>query len=348
MKKIDITEWKEFEIKELFTINPTKYHRLTNKDLMQDDGENPVIVNSSFNNGIGGYTNYELTEKGNVITFSDTTTSDSIFYQPNDFVGYSHVQVVKPISNIEKWNRYSLLFFTAIFKKKASLMNYDYVNKFTRADALKLKVKLPIDTNGELNWEYMESFIKRLETRERESTSNLTSYLNNAKLNKVDTSKWKEFIVGDLFENIKKPDVLHAREVVEDENGIPYVVRTKFNNGIKYRVTETKKMTPSPKGVISFGAENASFFYQKENFVSGRDIYYIDTRHLSEKACLFLVSCLDTLTDKYSYSYGLFPDLLKKEKIKLPVDVHGNPDWDYMEKYIEKIKENCNREIHCV
>ena len=193
MKKIDITEWKEFEIKELFTINPTKYHRLTNKDLMQDDGENPVIVNSSFNNGIGGYTNYELTEKGNVITFSDTTTSDSIFYQPNDFVGYSHVQVVKPISNIEKWNRYSLLFFTAIFKKKASLMNYDYVNEFTRADALKLKVKLPIDNNGELNWEYMESFIKRLETRERESTSNLTSYLSKNKSTKIDVSNWKKF-----------------------------------------------------------------------------------------------------------------------------------------------------------
>ena len=47
-------------------------------------------------------------------------------------------------------------------------MNYDYVNKFTRADALKIKVKLPIDKNGELNWDYMESFIKRLETRERE------------------------------------------------------------------------------------------------------------------------------------------------------------------------------------
>lgn len=140
--------------------------------------------------------------------------------------------------------------------------------------------------------------------------------------------------------------MLHVREVVEDVNGIPYVVRTKFNNGIKYRVTETEKMTPSPKGVISFGAENATFFYQKESFVSGRDIYYIDTRHLSEEACLFLVSCLDTLTDKYSYSYGLFPDLLKKEKIKLPADVHGNPDWDYMENYIEKIKENCKKEIY--
>ncbi|WP_245550609.1 hypothetical protein [Kallipyga massiliensis] len=58
--------------------------------------------------------------------------------------------------------------------------------------------------------------------------------------------------------------MLHAREVVEDENGIPYVVRTKFNNGIKYKATETKKMISSLKGVILFGAENASFFYQKD------------------------------------------------------------------------------------
>ena len=34
---------------------------------------------------------------------------------------------------------------------------------------------------------------------ERECASNLTSYLNNAKLNKVDTSKWKEFKVKEIF-----------------------------------------------------------------------------------------------------------------------------------------------------
>ena len=43
------------------------------------------------------------------------------------------------------------------------------------------------------------------------------------------------------LKNIKKPDVLHAREVVEDENGIPYVVRTKFNNGIKLELLKLKK-----------------------------------------------------------------------------------------------------------
>ena len=55
-----------------------------------------------------------------------------------------------------------------MFKKQASLMNYDYVNKFTRSDALKLKIKLPINEFQEPDWKYMENFIKQLETRERE------------------------------------------------------------------------------------------------------------------------------------------------------------------------------------
>ena len=46
------------------------------------------------------------------------------------------------------------------------------------------------------------------------------------------------------------------------ENGIPYVVRSKFNNGIKYLVKKTHNIEVSPSGVISFGAENANFFYQ--------------------------------------------------------------------------------------
>lgn len=341
MKKIDITEWKEFEIKELFTINPTKYHRLTNKDLMQDDGENPVIVNSSFNNGIGGYTNYELTEKGNVITFSDTTTSDSIFYQPNDFVGYSHVQVVKPISNIEKWNRYSLLFFTAIFKKKASLMNYDYVNKFTRADALKIKVKLPIDTNGELNWEYMESFIKRLETRERESTSNLTSYLNNVKLNKVDTSKWKEFDVMDLF----SPKAVKNKVVIYDKKnfGITpvYASESSYKNNIGYIDDEPEFYVNDEQSMyVIFGDHTKSMRIIETNFSVTDNVKVLSPKIQSKNSLFFVMtSWLANIPD---LGYSRHWSIAKKTKIKLPVKSDNTPDWDYMERYIENLKLKCN------
>lgn len=98
-------------------------------------------------------------------------------------------------------------------------------------------------------------------------------------------------------------------------------------------------MRPSPSGTISFGAENATFFYQSQKFISGRDIYYIDTTKYSKKICFFLISCLKTLSDKYSYNYGMFPNLLKEDIIKLPIDKNGNPDWEYMENYIMQIEK---------
>lgn len=156
---------------------------------------------------------------------------------------------------------------------------------------------------------------------------------------KLNTSKWKEFIIGDIFPNIIKPPVLHSRQVIEKDDGIPYVVRTKFNNGIKYLVEKTADMLPSPAGVISFGAENATFFYQPKEFVSGRDIYYIDTQNLSAGTCKFLTACLQPIARKYSYNFGLFPDLLREEKIKLPSTLDGTPDWGFMDNFMSSIIE---------
>ncbi len=152
-------------------------------------------------------------------------------------------------------------------------------------------------------------------------------------MKKIDLSNWKDFTIENIFPNIITPKVYHTREVVKDDSGIPYVVRSKYNNGIKYRVKKDGLIL-NPAGVISYGAENAKFFYQKEEYVSGRDMYYIDTRSINKDACLFVCACLNTLVYKYSYNFGLFPKLLKKESIKLPTDKDGNPDWDYMASFI--------------
>lgn len=154
---------------------------------------------------------------------------------------------------------------------------------------------------------------------------------------KIDTSNWGEFVVGELFPTIVKPPVLHTRQVVESESGLPYVVRTKYDNGIKCRVRPVENVEPSPAGVITWGAENATFFYQPEEFYSGRDIYYIDTRKLSVNACFFLTTCLQTVAHKYPYNFGLFPHLLRAERIKLPVDASGEPDWAYMDVYMSRV-----------
>jgi hypothetical protein len=140
----------------------------------------PVIVNSSRDNGVGGYVGLEPTEKGNIITFSDTTTADSIFYQPKDFIGYSHIQGVYPL-HPDKWTRESLLYVVVNFRK-VSTGRFDYAAKFTRTIAIEMKISLPIKENcsgvkddiGKIDFEYMENYIRSLKISRLRT---LTSYL---------------------------------------------------------------------------------------------------------------------------------------------------------------------------
>ena len=184
--------------------------------------------------------------------------------------------------------------------------------------------------------------MKNLEIAVSASLTKLQSAKRFSKSKNGEFESWKTYIIKDIFPNIVKPTVYHTREVKEAPTGIPYVVRSKFNNGIKYNV-ERSVENVNPAKVISFGAENATFFYQKAEWISGRDMYYIDTRDISEYACLFITSCLKPIAEKYSYNYGMFPDLLKEEKIKLPADKNGNPDYVYMENYMKIIESKaCN------
>ena len=58
---------------------------------------------------------------------------------------------------------------------------------------------------------------------------------------------------------------------------------------------------------------------------------------LNKYNSLFLVTVLSKL--KYKYAYGRQVRLMRLpfEKIKLPVDKKGNPDWQFMEDYIKSL-----------
>lgn len=165
---------KAFKVNELFDIRPTKAYKGNNSYLFSKNGEVPVVANTSMNNGIGGYSNLKATERGGVITFSDTTTADSIFYQPHDFIGYSHVQGMYPYSSL--WNEKSLRYFMTVFKKVALSKDFDYANKFNRKLALEFVVMLPTIDGNNLDYDYMEKYIIAVE---KLAMKNVVEYKDN-------------------------------------------------------------------------------------------------------------------------------------------------------------------------
>lgn len=168
------TSWKLFKVKDLFDIHPTKAYKLTNKELMDNIGKNPVIVNSGYNNGIGGFTKMSNTENGNIITFSDTTSGNTFFYQENDFVGYAHIQGLYPIGSYkDKWTKYSYLFLVSQLKTIATSLNFDYSNKLTRDAVSNFELLLPIDSQGNLDIVFMEEYMKSIEIQVNSILNNL-------------------------------------------------------------------------------------------------------------------------------------------------------------------------------
>ena len=338
MAKIDTSGWKEYEIGKLFEIS----RPVTRSQAKYSEGNIPFVASGNFNNGVVKYCEPEKDEVldgKNCITVSPL--DGSAFYQPDDFLGGGGAgSAIMMLRNPNLDEKNGLFLATAI---RASLIKYTYSDQLNSQTIASENIEIPVDSHGCPNWAYMDSFMEEVMKESEACLRNLR--LADEKKTAVDVSGWKEFEIGKLFPKIKKPPVLHNRQIIEDENGIPYVVRTKFDNGIKCRVQRSDEIKPSPAGVISFGAENATFFYQREEFVSGRDIYYIDTQDLSDGACMFLTACLQPIARKYSYNYGLFPDLLKSEQIKLPVDNHGNPDWAYMDSYMRVVMQDAESNI---
>ncbi|MGL2642022.1 restriction endonuclease subunit S [Helicobacter pylori] len=153
--------WQSFKLGDLFEIRPTKAYNLTNPHLFDNNAKNPVVTNSSLNNGISGYSSLEPTEKGNQITYSDTTTSEGIFYQKRPFIGYSHVQGLYPLKYHEFWNEKTLLYIVVAFKKVAC-GRFDYGNKFNRKIASEMLILLPTNQHGKIDFHFMRTLINAL------------------------------------------------------------------------------------------------------------------------------------------------------------------------------------------
>lgn len=152
-------EWSEFILGDLFEIKPTKYYRLKNEEIISNCGKNPLISNSSTNNGVMGFSNLEPNNKGNTITCSDTTLgADTMFYQKGDFIGYSHIQNLIPKI---KFNKLIAMFIISVSKISTG-KQYNYGNKFNRKTIKRTKIQLPTK-NNQPDYETMELFVSAVQ-----------------------------------------------------------------------------------------------------------------------------------------------------------------------------------------
>ena len=333
-------EWESFFIggKEgLFDIQSTKSGIDKNK-LNASEGSIPYITRSDASNGINLFVTDIQNPKfkkdqGNVITIGlDTQT---VFYQPNSFYTGQNIQVLKN----EFLNKEVAQFIIPLLKIQMEKFNWGG-NGATLGRLNRTRIMLPIDEFNKPNWQFMEDYIKQ---EQKTQAQKIIGYYEEKMMKTafdlvgLENVEWKTFSFTEIFREIKRGKRLKKADHID--GSIPYVSSTALNNGVDSFVGNIENVR-SYKNNLSLANSGSvgSCFYHAYEYVASDHVTGLSLENPDKNIYLFMSTVINRISEKYSFSREINDQRITREKIMLPADSNGNPHWDYMGKFIQKIE----------
>lgn len=318
----------------------------------------PLVNAKDGSNGImyyGRQKDFDYAEMTIDIVSDGAISTGNVYSQPQKTGVLYNAYLIKSKFSISE----NILNFFASSIYKSIKPKFGYDNKAVWGKVKKEKIELPTK-NGKIDFDFMESFISELDAQR---IAELDAYLTLANLkdyeltredqnilNSLNKQCWKEFMMGDLFERIRTKKLPYkAKELPKELRGdytLPVLTSSFMNQGLNYFAPKTEATIL--KGVITIPSNSDIYrsYYQSREFSVLSDAYAIDWKNkdieLSPNGYLFVVSCINKVTDQPIYSYknklGGW-NIVKNKYIKLPVDKNGEIDFNYIENLIQAIKK---------
>ena len=166
--------------------------------------------------------------------------------------------------------------------------------------------------------------------------------------NKINVEAWKDFPLSELFTADNTGNVL-ARDVEDGSGNVPFVTASGVNNGVSAYI-DPKDYKVMPANCILVGGKTFTLTYQANKFVSNDSHNFVlvaKDNLVKKNQYLFLISVIRaTFEQRYTWNDAVTKQKMLEEKIKLPVDDKGEPDWDYMEQYIIELQTTTREKIN--
>ena len=334
MTQIDTSTWENFRVGDLFEI------KLSKNDLKIEEcntGSTPLISAGNENNGIVGYINKEDFE----VFPANSITVDmfgKVFVQTKDFGAVSHgrVNILIPKYTLSL----STLFFIASVLQRELKDKFGFTNMCTSKKISKQNILLPIIFSGSPDWQYMENYMKEITKLAAKKVEKLKEGKSQTK---IDTSNWKKFKVGELF------DVTNGKKYpssIRQTGELPLISTTANNNGISDYIKDRNDGVYSNCITVAYsGSVGATFYHKEKVFVGETVIALLPKFKMNQYSGLFICSILSKINSKFSYTQKIKVLQYKNEAISLPVTPEGTPDFDYMENYMKNLTEKAKKKF---
>jgi len=327
--KLDDKQWKEFKLGDLFTIKIGK--NIDGNKIDKIFGNFPYITRKESNNGNDGFIDYDdayLFRDVPVITIGNETASP--FVQTSPFFTGTKVNIMKYKGNIDK---YGLYFISQCIRKQKNKFSYVYTMSSRRLQRQTILLSICEDRNPDT--EYMSAYIKLIFAKKRKIYQDYAAKaykkLSYKKIPPLEEKIWKDFFIEDIAEITSGRDIY---EKERKEGKSPYVSSTAHNNGIGYFVgNDNETLREDCISVNRNGSVGYAFFHPYKALFSN-DCRTLKIKNVSKYANYFIATQITKQRKKYNYGYKMGTARLRRQKILLPINARGEPDYPYMEQYM--------------
>lgn len=358
-EKLRNVKWGEYEIGKLFTSSNGDFD-IQKKHI---NGLGDYVVTSGLtDNGILGKTDVpaRIFEKG-------TITVDMFgcaFYRQFQYKMVTHARVFSLKPNQLITDNQGLFLSNSL---KFLSREFGYENMCSWEKIKSKTIPLP-QHNGDIDFDFMESFIAELEAQR---IAELSAYLKVSgfdnyelsteeldalqKFSNLDNDNWGTYRVGDLFEKVVTKKLPYkAKQLPKqpvDDYVLPCLTYSFQNQGLNYYAPKTEATILSNVISIPSNSDVYRAYYQTRDFTVLSDAYAIRWKlegyKLSPNQYLFMVMCINKVTDLPIYSYknklGGW-NVVKEKYIRLP-EIEGKIDFAFMEAFISAMKKLAIKDV---
>ena len=346
-RKLRSVKWGEFKLGELFDVLSYKKRFDANKVSLVKNGGHPYIVRQSTDNGKKGNIDESVLflNHGNTISFGQDTAT--MFYQEVPYFTGDKIKILKP--KYVEFGKKNAQFFLASMRKTFS--SFAWGSSRFNVETLKEQlIMLPIN-NGKIDFDFMESFIAKLEA---ERVAELSAYLTVSGLDNYELSseeenalknykslKWDAYNLEKLFGKSTRGKRLKGDDRIAGT--LPFVTAGEASEGISAYISNNVEVFEKNTTTIDmFGsAKYRNYQYGADDYVA-----VVHTESVPMKASIFLTSAIHKAahTGKFDYGHNFYAKDADALDIMLPTK-DGEPDFDSMATLISAVQKLVIKDI---
>lgn len=337
MKKLKEKDWKEFLIADIVESQNSKAYHSNELSFTKNKGI-AYITRTGKENGLTGIVD---DTKGNYVinpamTISYGAETAEFFLQPASYITGNKMYYMQLSDELKP----AALFL--ISELRHSIKNcFGYANGAIPERVMRKSILLPVNDAGQMDCDYMSNYIyehrKAMLEKYKSFVNKQLLAFEYKEIPALDDKEWGTFILDDLFiinsgtrleTRNKKPGTRPFIGAADNNNGVTGFVSNK-NASYDYNVL----------GVNYNGNGMCIGFYHPYECIFSDDVkrFHLKNYKDNKYVLLFFKMIILQQKSKFGYLYKFNAERMAKQRLLVPLNGTGEPDYKYMEQYIKNM-----------